>query len=576
MSKTPKFDAALAEYFSKLELDPQGGQWRECRFSKEKFYVRPEDIEFYKSIRVPLPTLSPGERARRKFAFSNSYNLYKAPSSFSGKSIISQYPEGTPFPVYEHEVWGGDEWDPFIYARAWDPAQSFFSQIKSLMSAVPRPSLNQEGTMVKSEYCHNAANLKNCYLVFSSNDSEDCLYSVVSYAKNSVDMFAGVNCDTCYDCFEAYDSWKCFYSDFIKNCQESYFLYDCRGSSHCFGGVNLRNRKYVFFNEQLTREQYEEKLKGINMGDAKVVAEMRARFEELKKTAIHKPVHGERAVNSVGNFARNSTNCYQCFYPWECENLAYSVGLYKTRDSYDLVGGMGNERCYDSFPGMGNYGLKFSLDITGCQDLEYSQMMTNCHDCFGSIGLKNKSFCIFNEQFREDEYWLKVDEIKTAMLEAGEYGEFFPPELSPFPYPITEAMSYLGYDNAEVAARYGYRMDAPEKVEENRGEVVSVESLPTNIADVSEDIVEKTLIDISGKQFRIIPAELAFYKVYGIPLPRLHYSARLESLRKKLGPLTFTLHDRVCQKCGIGIQSAYPESDTRVVYCDSCYGEVVV
>lgn len=48
MSKTPNFDKALNDYFSKLELDdkggspPRGGQWRTCRFSGEKFYVRPE------------------------------------------------------------------------------------------------------------------------------------------------------------------------------------------------------------------------------------------------------------------------------------------------------------------------------------------------------------------------------------------------------------------------------------------------------------------------------------------------------------------------------------------------------
>jgi len=55
-SKTPKFDQALDEYFSKLELDEKGGQWRVCRFSGEKFYVRLEDVEFYKKMRVPLPT----------------------------------------------------------------------------------------------------------------------------------------------------------------------------------------------------------------------------------------------------------------------------------------------------------------------------------------------------------------------------------------------------------------------------------------------------------------------------------------------------------------------------------------
>src|SRR3989344_5866418 len=97
MSKTPKFDQALEKYFSDLKLDERGGQWRICRFSGEKFYVRPEDIGFYKKIKVPLPTLSPKERIRRKLAFLNSYNLFKVNSAFSGKSLISQYPPTTPY-----------------------------------------------------------------------------------------------------------------------------------------------------------------------------------------------------------------------------------------------------------------------------------------------------------------------------------------------------------------------------------------------------------------------------------------------------------------------------------------------
>ena len=45
-NKTPKFNKAMEKYFSELKLDEQGGQERICRVSGEKFYVRPEDIEF--------------------------------------------------------------------------------------------------------------------------------------------------------------------------------------------------------------------------------------------------------------------------------------------------------------------------------------------------------------------------------------------------------------------------------------------------------------------------------------------------------------------------------------------------
>src|SRR3989304_5871716 len=98
-SKTPNFDRALDGYFSKLELDKKGGQWRVCRFSGEKFYVRPEDIKFYKKMRVPLPTMSPNERLRLLLSSWNSYFLFNSTSAFSGKKIVTQFPPNTDEPL---------------------------------------------------------------------------------------------------------------------------------------------------------------------------------------------------------------------------------------------------------------------------------------------------------------------------------------------------------------------------------------------------------------------------------------------------------------------------------------------
>src|SRR3989338_8861040 len=140
-SKTPKFYKALDGYFAGLKLDENGGEWRTCRFSGEKFYVRPEDIEFYKRMRVPLPTLEPEERGRRRCAAHNSYTLFKKTSAYTGENIVSLYPPSSPFKVYEHQVWYSDAWDPLVYAQEYDSSQNFFSQFRTLQLAVPKPSL---------------------------------------------------------------------------------------------------------------------------------------------------------------------------------------------------------------------------------------------------------------------------------------------------------------------------------------------------------------------------------------------------------------------------------------------------
>ena len=177
MTKTPKFDVALDTYFSKLDLDENGGQWRTCRFSGEKFYVRPEDIAFYKRIRVPLPTLSPHERARRKLAYANIYNLFHTKSALSGKTLISSYPPATPYRIYEHEVWNGGGWDPEKFAVTYDKNKGFFEQYAVFQRAVPRPNLFIRNS-VESDYTNYVSHVKNCYLIFDAMESEDCAYCI--------------------------------------------------------------------------------------------------------------------------------------------------------------------------------------------------------------------------------------------------------------------------------------------------------------------------------------------------------------------------------------------------------------
>jgi len=580
MTKTPQFDKALDEYFAKLELDEKGGQWRTCRFSGEKFYVRPEDIEFYKKIGVPLPTLSPKERIRRKLAFFNSYHLFKITSAFSEKPIISHYPPNTPYKVYEHQVWfGGDEWSAEEYSRAYDSERGFFEQYKELQLAVPRPNLYVDPKSINSDYSNNSIDLKNCYLVFDAVMSEDCSYSLmVDRSRSCLESFTLINGNTCYEGFESMNLHNCRFAEYSRDSIDCSFIYDCRNCARCFGCTNLRNKQNYFFNEPLSKEAYDEKTKAINLGDLETVNQIKARYKELKGKAIRKENHNDFSINSMGDYLKHCKNCYACFYTAYGENIAYSIGSTKARDCYDLAGGIGTEFSYDTYGGVGNYGVKFSHKLTSCNNVEYSELLTNCHDCYGCIGLKNKSFCIFNKQFEEDDYWKTLDVIKTKMFEAGDYGEFFPPSLAPIPYNISYANSYAGYDDLEVAKRYGYRIEAiPETLYAVEGEVIDAQNLPKDIREVKDDILDKVIFDgKNNKKFRYIKSELDFYRKHGIPLPLEHYSARLAEKRKRFGSIALEFHERKCPKCGKMMQSSYAPDRPEIVYCEQCYNAEVV
>jgi len=577
ISKTPKFDKALDEYFAGLKLDEKGGEWRICRFSGEKFYVRPEDVEFYKRMHVPLPTLSPNERHRLKLAFFNSFNLFRVKSAYSGKTVIAAAPPNTPYKIWEHKVWFSDVWDPMEYGRNYDSNGGFFRQFHGLTLDVPRPDLYVDPQSVNSDYTHNSLKLKNCYFVFESVESEDCLYGIYAYSKNSIDGFALENSDTTYDSLYSHYLYQCFWCEYSRNCQNSYFLYDCRSCEYCFMCVNLRNKKYYFLNKPLRKEEYEAKIKEINLGNREAAGKYKKEFEELKKKAIHKPDHNEKAINCIGDYITNSRNCFESCIARDSENISYCLGGFKLRDSHDMAGGSNVEASYES-QAVNSFGVKFCLWAEESRDLEYSFDCNKCENCFGCVSLKNKKFCVFNRQYSEEDYWKLVDEIKTKMFEDGEYGEFFPSYVAPIPYNLSIAVSYVGYDDVETAKRYGYRVeDVLESKDDAVGELIDAEILPAYIKEVKDDVLQKIIFDKkNNRKFRFVKAELDFYHKYNIPLPVENPTTRIEKMRKKIGTIKFEIFERTCPKCGQEFKTVYPVSDPRMVYCESCYLKEVV
>ena len=579
ISQTPQFNKALDEYFADLALDEQGGQWRACRFSGEKFFARPDDIEFYKKARVPLPTLSPIERARRKVAFYNSYNLFKGTSAFSQKSLISEYPPNTFFKIYEHQIWFGEGWEPFDYAVEYQPDKTFFEQFRELQLKTPRPNLRVDATNINSDFTNGAFRLKDCYLVFDTKGAENSAYGIaVDGSKNCFDCLFTYHSEQCYNCFEGSRLFRCFFAEHCRYCLESYFLFDCRDCDHCFMCANLRHKKYYFFNQQLTKEEYEAKIAKINLGERDALNFFLEKFAKLKSQAIYKENHNDRVIDCLGDYIQAAKNCYRCFYSVASENLAYSMGNFQLKDSYDVFGGLEGAFIYDSNGGVGNYGLKFSFAVKFSRNLEYCDNCSNCRDCFGCIGLKSKSFCILNKQYEENQYWQKLDEIKTKMFSDGQYGEFFPPDMALSPYNISVATSYQGFDDIEKAKQYGYIVqDIPEASQDTTRGAVEASALPKDIKDIQDDILDKVIFDEkNNKKFRYIKAELDFYRKNNLPLPLEHPSARLTEGRKKLGPITLNFYPRDCAKCGKKMQSVYQSNEPRLVYCEECYLKEVV
>ncbi len=342
---------------------------------------------------------------------------------------------------------------------------------------------------------------------------------------------------------------------------------------------NLRNKKYYFRNEYIGKEEYVRRMKEISLGDYHKLKELTEEYSTLREKALRKPNWNEKSVNVTGDFIDNSKNVYYGLYVTNSENIAYSEGPDSSRDSYDVMGGENSELGYEisNVWAGNNNNCKFSFHVDNCREVEYCDSCRNCRNCFGCVGLKNKKFCIFNKQYSEDDYWEKIDEIKTAMLSRGEYGEFFPPQYSPFPYRVSMSVSFQGFRDYENAGKYGYDISPVEKQQDTvEGEIVKANELPSDIKDVNDDILNKIIFDEkNNKHFRLIQQELVFYRTHELPLPREHPSIRMQKWRDTFN-LRLEFYERECPKCGKNFQTLYAPERKEIVYCEQCYQLEVV
>lgn len=180
--------------------------------------------------------------------------------------MLSVYSSASPYKVYAVEEWWSDAWDAIDYGREIVWNSSMFDQMQALRIEVPHLNLINDSVSVNSMYCNQTAHMKNCYLSFNSDNLESCHYSRVGkYSAYCLDSVRFLNCEQCYDVIDCTGCYGVRSAMDCENCKESTFLLQCKNCTDCFGCVNLVNKQYCFFNEQLTKDAYMAKIATIDL-----------------------------------------------------------------------------------------------------------------------------------------------------------------------------------------------------------------------------------------------------------------------------------------------------------------------
>jgi len=316
-------------------------------------------------------------------------------------------------------------------------------------------------------------------------------------------------------------------------------------------------------------------------------------FEQFRELQDKVPLLSMFNDNGVGStnseYAQNATfikNCYMGAITWFAEDCMYfynNAGP-ETRDVVDSVDIFNySQIIYDSIFLEHCYNCRNCYYSTGLNDCMFCYDCKGCSDCFMCVNLRQKKYCIFNKQYSKEEYFKLRDKLIEHMKKTGEYGEFFPAEMSNFGYNETMAQEYFPLTKEEAIKR-GYKWW--DDIQKTTGkETFKTEELPDSILDVSENILNEILAcEDCDRNYKIVQDEFLFYKKHLIPIPRRCFYCRNGERLKFENPSKLWARTCMCEKenhfhgkdkCQVGFETPYAPERPEIIYCEKCYQQEV-
>lgn len=566
-----------------------------CRECGTQFSVHPNDQKILDYFDVPPPTLCATHSLQRRLAWRNERHLYKRVCELCKRDVLAVYSSRSYARVMCNACWYGDGWDPTNYGRAYDPSQSFLDQWYALMKDVPHVATVLYQQPVNCEYANWIVGGKNNYLTFSAVQSEGSLYSrLIDYSRDCTDCLSVLRSELLYDCVSTTDSYACAFVTRAEKCSDCYFCRDIQDCQNCFGCVNIKHKQYYWFNEPLSKEEYERRLNDV-LCSRESVDEKRRKFEAFANSL---PVEYATIRNSEdvsGNVIFNSRLVRSSFTIVESENISESMRIaYDGHDIYRCsFGGLGATREYECSSTPNSNTILCSFLVGDCAFSIYCYYCINAQDLLGCVNIRKKQFCILNTQYSEEEYKKIREQIIVDMKQRGEWGEFFPMKLSPFAY--NESLAYEYFPLAqEVAMAKGLRWETEEWGVRGT-ETLLPNAIPNTIGGVDLAIAKEVLrCSTCDKNYRIIRKEFEHLKKMRLPVPLICQDCRFQKRMERFFiPILYNRHCMCTEDhsfhsdgpCSQEFETTYtpPQSTGAgyrpdgkdIVYCKLCYQELL-
>jgi hypothetical protein len=134
---------------------------------------------------------------------------------------------------------------------------------------------------------------------------------------------------------------------------------------------------------------------------------------KLFKIIPRRALYQDFAVNSeYTNQIVYIKNCYLCFGGHHYEDSAYCAQNFYLKNCLDVDFSSNGEFCFESLHLRKCFRVRFGYYSQDSLDSWFIYDCHNCSNCVGCTSLRNKSYCIWNEQYTKEEYEKKIKEMK--------------------------------------------------------------------------------------------------------------------------------------------------------------------
>jgi hypothetical protein len=130
-------------------------------------------------------------------------------------------------------------------------------------------------------------------------------------------------------------------------------------------------------------------------------------FNKVPKQSLWQ--FGDCVNSEYANFVYYAKNAYLSFSVLKgSEYVYFSNNIDNSKQIIDSYNVINSELIYQNIGANKNYNSQYSYWSSNCIDCNFILDCNNCQDCFGCVGLQNKRYCIWNEQYKKEDYEVEI------------------------------------------------------------------------------------------------------------------------------------------------------------------------